>query len=122
MVHIEHTLRPTHNCSVCRSRVIFFEEVKTDGKAEMLPLYRKFGMDVTFCSSACSTLWNELYVILLSDESVQKWLDKGCREWAGETSRSLTEKGKTLAVLRLVKQKAGRGEGFGVDSEDGGDG
>ena len=122
MVYIEHTLHPTHNCSVCRSRVVFFEEVRTDGGVETLPLYRKFGMGVKFCSSACSTLWNELYVILLSDEGVQKWLDGERDEWDGESSRSLTEKGKTLAVLELVRVMAGRGEGFEVDSEDGEEG
>ena len=103
-------------CSVCRSRIVFFEKIKFNGMPAQLALYRKSG-GINFCSPSCSTLYNELSLLFLTDERVQKFLDVEKDEMGGKSTREMAEKGRTLQAIMVIKEMLGQGVdvGKGVD-------
>jgi len=106
-------------CSVCRSRVIFFEKVKINGTPAQMPLYRKFGTNIHFCSPSCSTLYQELSFLFLTNDRIQKWLDFFVADFWGKSARDLAEEGKTLQVIADVREMLKQGVDVGEGVDDG---
>jgi len=108
-------------CSVCRTRVIFFEEIKLNGMPARLPLYRREGTKegIKFCSPSCSLLYAEVSLLFLTDKRIQKFLDIEKDEMGGKSTREMAEGGKSLGAIMTIKAMLDRGVdvGKGVDDE-----
>ena len=119
MVEIRDMFKPDHLCAICRSRVLFYENIKLNGRPAKLPAYRKFGTGLAFCSPSCATLYYELSLLFLTNDRIQKWLDFFESDFWGKSARDLVVAGQTLVVIADIREMLNQGIdlGKGVDDE-----